>query len=50
MSASLLTACNSLSGVQVAVTEESQAQTKQASAFLEQILPAGYTFLIRGAN
>src|SRR3989304_4622177 len=42
MSASLLTACNSISGAQVAVTEESQAQTRQAKAVLEQILPAGY--------
>ena len=33
---------SSLLGVQRAVTEESQAQTKRRLAVLEQILPAGY--------
>ena len=36
----------SLLGVQRAVTEESQAQTKRRLAVLEQILPAGYIFNI----
>jgi hypothetical protein len=37
-----LTKRNSLSGIQLAVTEESQAQSKWQFAVLEHILPAGY--------